>query len=116
MLKTRSFAFRSFRTQRVAFFLFSILIGFQIYIEFLSLQNEPRDIMAIDFVLQEQFDSLKQRERKDQIYPFNPNYISLSKGYQLDFSLEEIERLHRFRNSGKFANSIAEFKAITQVP
>ena len=71
--------------------------------------------MAFDFVLQEQFDSLKQRERKDQIYPFNPNYISLSKGYQLDLSLEEIERLHRFRNSGKFANSVAEFKAVTQV-
>ena len=58
---------------------------------------------------------MKQRERKDQIYPFNPNYISLSKGYQLNLSLEEIERLHRFRNSGKFANSIAEFKAVTQV-
>lgn len=71
--------------------------------------------MAFDFVLQEQIDSLKQRERKDQIYPFNPNYISLSKGYQLDLSLEEIERLHRFRNSGKFANSVAEFKAVTQV-
>ena len=115
MLQKRSFAFRSFRTQRVAFFLFSILIGFQIYLEFFYLQNEPRDIMAFDFVLQEQIDSLKQRERKDQIYPFNPNYISLSKGYQLDLSLEEIERLHRFRNSGKFANSVAEFKAVTQV-
>ena len=115
MSQKRSFAFRSFRTQRVAFFLFSILIGFQIYLEFFYLQNEPRDIMAFDFVLQEQIDSLKQRERKDQIYPFNPNYISLSKGYQLDLSLEEIERLHRFRNSGKFANSVAEFKAVTQV-
>jgi len=71
--------------------------------------------MAFDFVLQEQIDSLKQREIKDQIYPFNPNYISLSKGYQLDLSLKEIERLHRFRNSGKFANSVAEFKAVTQV-
>ena len=115
MSQKRSFAFRSFRTQRVAFFLFSILIGFQIYLEFFYLQNEPRDIMAFDFVLQEQIDSLKQRERKDQIYPFNPNYISLSKGYQLDLFLEEIERLHRFRNSGKFANSVAEFKAVTQV-
>ena len=115
MSQKRSFAFRSFRTQRVAFFLFSILIGFQIYLEFFYLQNEPRDIMAFDFVLQEQIDSLKQRERKDQIYPFNPNYISLSKGYQLNLSLEEIERLHRFRNSGKFANSVAEFKAVTQV-
>ena len=115
MSQKRSFAFRSFRTQRVAFFLFSILIGFQIYLEFFYLQNEPRDIMAFDFVLQEQIDSLKQRERKDQIYPFNPNYISLSKGYQLDLSLKEIERLHRFRNSGKFANSVAEFKAVTQV-
>jgi competence protein ComEA len=28
------------------------LIGFQIYLEFFSLQNEPRDIMAFDFVLQ----------------------------------------------------------------
>ena len=71
--------------------------------------------MAFDFVLQEQIDSLKQRERKDQIYPFNPNYISLSKGYQLNLSLEEIECLHWFGDSGKFANSDAEFKEVTQV-
>jgi hypothetical protein len=43
--------------------------------------------MAFDFVLHEQIDSLKQRERKDQIYPINPNHIFLSKGFQLNLYL-----------------------------
>ncbi|MDB9836068.1 helix-hairpin-helix domain-containing protein [Flavobacteriaceae bacterium] len=115
MLKKRSFAFRSFRTQRVAFFLFSVLIGFQIYLDRNNLEKDAIDILAFDAALQEQIDSAKSKKQQLRIFPFNPNYISLSKGYQLGLSLKEIERLHQYRDSGKFINSVSAFEQITQV-
>ena len=114
MPKKRSFAFRSFRTQRVAFFLFLVLIGFQIYLENTA-PEEAIDILVFDAALQEQIDSAKLQKQQPRIFPFNPNYISLSKGYQLGLSLEEIERLHRYRDTGKFINSVTAFEQITQV-
>ena len=115
MLKKRSFAFRSFRTQRVAFFLFSVLIGFQIYLDRNTLEKDAIDILAFDAALQEQIDLAKSKKQQLRIFPFNPNYISLSKGYQLGLSLKEIERLHQYRDSGKFINSVSAFEQITQV-
>ena len=114
MPKKRSFAFRSFRTQRVAFFLFLVLIGFQIYLENTA-PEEAIDILVFDAALQEQIDSAKLQKQQPRIFPFNPNYISLSKGYQLGLSLEEIKRLHRYRDTGKFINSVTAFEQITQV-
>lgn len=114
MPKKRSFAFRSFRTQRVAFFLFLVLIGFQVYLENTA-PEEAIDILVFDAALQEQIDSAKLQKQQPRIFPFNPNYISLSKGYQLGLSLEEIERLHRYRDTGKFINSVTAFEQITQV-
>lgn len=71
-----------------------------------------QDILAI----QKQIDSLKIVELpKDTIYPFNPNYITDYKGYLLGMSVDEIDRLHAFRNAGKFVNSAEEFRAITQI-
>ncbi len=114
MPKKRSFAFRSFRTQRVAFFLFLVLIGFQIYLEN-NTAEEAIDILVFDAALQEQIDSAKLQKQQPRVFPFNPNYISLSKGYQLGLSLEEIERLHRYRDTGKFINSVLAFEQVTQV-
>ncbi|CAM4345097.1 ComEA family DNA-binding protein [Zobellia nedashkovskayae] len=73
------------------------------------IENEP---------LQARIDSLKVREQlKDsiKIYPFNPNYITDFKGYTLGLSVEEIDRLHDFRNNGKFVNSAEDFQKVTQV-
>ena len=58
---------------------------------------------------------LKTKKQQLRIFPFNPNYISLSKGYQLGLSLKEIDRLHQYRDSGKFINSASAFEQITQV-
>ena len=115
MLKRRSFAFRSFRTQRVAFFLFLVLIGFQIYLDRYTLEKDAMDILAFDAALQEQIDLAKLQKQQPRIFPFNPNYISLSKVYQLGLSVKEIERLHLYRDSGEFINSVAAFEQITQV-
>lgn len=57
----------------------------------------------------------KKRGHKDTIYPFNPNYISDYKGYLLGLSVEQIDKLHAFRKSGKYVNTAADFKRITGV-
>ena len=115
MQDKRSFAFSSFRTQRVTFFLLALLLGLLVYLERNTLKKAPIDLVSLDTELQNHIDSLKLLENKEQIFSFNPNYISLSKGYALGLSLDEIKRLHKFRELGKFANSIEEFKVVTQV-
>jgi DNA uptake protein ComE-like DNA-binding protein len=65
-----------------------------------------------------QIDSLKQValvRAKPKVNPFNPNFISDYKGYQLGLSVQEIDRLHQFRKKGKFVNSAKEFQDITKV-
>lgn len=67
--------------------------------------------------LQSKIDALKAKKtvNKDTIYPFDPNYISDYKGYTLGLSTKEIDRLHKFRKSGKYINSVADFKQVTGV-
>lgn len=67
--------------------------------------------------LQPKIDSLKSLagEKRDTIYPFNPNFISDYKGYTLGLSLAEIKRLHDFRKTGKYVNSAEDFQDVTKV-
>ena len=65
-----------------------------------------------------QLDSLEKHNTPQpdyKIYPFNPNFISDYKGYLLGMSIEEIDRLHEFRATGKYLNSVQEFQKITGV-
>ncbi|WP_372793314.1 ComEA family DNA-binding protein, partial [Lutibacter sp.] len=50
-----------------------------------------------------------------KIYPFNPNFITDYKGYQLGMSIQEIDKLNSFRKSGNYINSIEQFQKITNV-
>lgn len=67
--------------------------------------------------LQVGIDSLKakQANKEFKIYPFNPNYISDYKGYQLGMSVAEIDRLHKFRETNEFINSPDDFQKVTKV-
>lgn len=67
--------------------------------------------------LQPKIDSLKAiaGEKRDTVYPFNPNFISDYKGYTLGLSLAEIKRLHDFRKTGKYVNSAEDFQDVTKV-
>ncbi|MFA9190373.1 helix-hairpin-helix domain-containing protein [Flavobacterium sp. FZUC8N2.13] len=56
---------------------------------------------------------LKQQTIK--LYPFNPNFITDYKGYQLGMSVEEIDKLQAFRKENKYVNSVKEFQLITGV-
>ena len=67
--------------------------------------------------LQSEIDSLKEEKIKKQnkVFPFNPNFISDYKGERLGMSLEEIDRLHKFREQNKYVNSAEEFQEVTKV-
>lgn len=69
-------------------------------------------------VLEQTIDSLKQvqlAKGTSKIYPFNPNFITDYKGYQLGMSTAEIDRLLAFRKKNQFVNSAIEFQKITGV-
>ncbi len=71
------------------------------------------EILAV----QKEIDSLrlaKIESQKPKLYPFNPNFITDFKGYTLGMSLEEIDRLHAFREQNKWINSIEDFKNVTK--
>ena len=56
-----------------------------------------------------------QKKRNNIIHPFNPNYLTDYRAYVLGIDKNTIDRLFAFRKSGKFINSAAEFKRITQM-
>ena len=56
-----------------------------------------------------------QNNNNNIIYPFNPNYLTDYRAYVLGIDDNTIDRLFAFRKSGKFINSAAEFKRITQM-
>ncbi len=67
-------------------------------------------------IVTHRIDSLKAiTNQKPTIFPFNPNYISDFKGYQLGMSVEEIDKLLAFRKTGAFVNSAKEFQEVTAI-
>lgn len=102
----------------ILFLLFLIII---LQAAYYFLRFTPKNAIDDKAYLNEQFikelDSLEVLSKKDtlQIFPFNPNYISDFKGYQLGMSVAEIDRLLKFRETGKFVNSAQEFQKITKV-
>lgn len=105
------------KQQRGIFVLMILLIIF--LSGYIYLKNMPKEVLVIEdtSAYQSKLDSLVaiQQRRRDTIYPFNPNYITDYRGYKLGLSVEEIDRLHRFRESGKWVNSKKEFQQVTQV-
>lgn len=67
--------------------------------------------------LQSKLDSIRllQESKELIIHPFNPNYISDYKGYQLGLSVEQIDKLVAFRAMGEFVNSANDFQRVTGV-
>lgn len=83
----------------------------------LSEKNEVVGL-KVDHKMQAQIDELKKKAlQKDtiKIYPFNPNFITDYKGYTIGMSVDEIDRLHNFRNTEKYVNSAKEFQIVTKI-
>ncbi len=69
-------------------------------------------------LLEYKLDSLKKVANstpKPRIFPFNPNYLTDFKGYQLGLSTDQIDRLFAFRKKGKFINTAKEFQNVTGI-
>lgn len=80
-----------------------------------SFTNETADY-KVDAKTQLQIDSLKQLElKKFDLQPFNPNFINDYKGFKLGMTTAEIDKLLKFRSTGKYVNSVAEFQQVTGV-
>ena len=108
------------RQRNGIFFLLLIIVIFQtsfFLVDFSS--NKPTDFSQNEIAdFKKEQDSLINiaiQENKPKIFPFNPNYINDFKGYQLGMNVDEIDRLITFRKSGKFINSIKQFKIVTKV-
>lgn len=109
------------KRQRIGvFILFVIIVSLQLVL-FFAPQNDlfsftPDKISLKSF--EKEFEALHQKsveESKSKIYPFNPNFITLYKGYTLGMSVEEIERLQIFRAKDRWLNSAKEFQQVTGV-
>lgn len=97
-------------------FIILLQIGYFLWKSFSS--DDQVDGFQVDSETQVKIDKLKENAlRKDsvKIYPFNPNFITDYKGYTLGMSVEEIDRLHKFRRTKKYVNSPEDFQQITQV-
>jgi DNA uptake protein ComE-like DNA-binding protein len=94
--------------------LLSLAIAFYAY---RVTRPEPTLQLVDTSAYQVKIDSLQlvANRRKDTIYPFNPNYITDYRGYKLGLSTAQLDRLFRFRESGKWVNSAQDFKTVTQV-
>ena len=87
-----------------------------------QLKNTPSVYMGVDSLAQQKIDSLKILKEKEQsppyvqkIYPFNPNFLKEGKAYRLGISAEEFDRLMAYRSSGKWINSVDDFKRVTRM-
>lgn len=122
-MKPFQFFFGFTKDQRkgiMALFILIILFqaGYFIFtaIDFTSEKEKSAEEKAW-LALQLEIDALKSKKAntKDSIYPFNPNFISDYKGYMLGLSVNQIDRLHKFRESGKYINTVTDFQKVTGV-
>ena len=101
-------------------FLLASIIGLQLLFHFINFGDNGLVTLnqAKMSFYQHQLDSLKKiylEDKKYTIYPFNPNYISDHKGYQLGMKTKEIDRLLAHRNKRLFVNSAKEFQEVTKI-
>ncbi|WP_291967137.1 ComEA family DNA-binding protein [Maribacter sp.] len=97
------------------FFLIAVQLGYYFYNKNTLSKAAP---LQFESGLQAEIDSLKiLASIKDsvRIYPFNPNFITDFKGYTIGMSVEEIDRLYKFRKKDKYVNSAKEFQDVTKI-
>lgn len=105
---------------------FIVFIGGVIVLEVilcLLAYQQPKTVVAYKIHIKEQqqiqsqIDSLRlvMLNKKDTIYPFNPNFNPNFKGYILEMTTAEIDRLIAFRATNQYVNSVRDFQQVTQV-
>ena len=100
------------------FFLLLIILMLQGAYYFISSRpSKTNELLVLNESEQAQLDSLRNSIalHSEKIFPFNPNYINDYKGYQLGLTIEQLDRLQKYRSAGSFVNSAAEFQLVTQI-
>ena len=105
----------SVQRKTIAVFFILFFLGMLLYFRLQKQSIPVRGMLELDVQLQHTIDSLKAIESPKIIYPFNPNFISDQRGYFLDLSPQEIDRLHAYRKQGKWINSVRDFQKVTGV-
>jgi len=108
------------KNQRNGILLLIIIIFLQLILHFKNFDSQQLVDLSQPKITSynKQLDSLKKKsskKKKFKIYPFNPNYISDYKGYQLGMNVDEIDRLLAHREQKLYVNSAKEFQTITKV-
>ncbi|WP_243641759.1 ComEA family DNA-binding protein [Maribacter algicola] len=117
-MKKSHFKFTKQERSGIFFLLLLIVLvqaSFWLYNHFSNVYFEP---IVLDKEMQEKIDNIKEESKKSdslKLHPFNPNFISDFKGYTLGLSVDEIDRLHRFRDRDLYVNSKEEFQEVTGV-
>ncbi len=112
--------FKISRLQQVGIIsLLLLIIVLQLLYYKLDFSKPIRDINTPEIVkLQQEVDSLKVlkfEDSKPKIYPFNPNFITDYKAYQLGISTAAFDRLQAFRAQDKWINSPKQFQQVTKI-
>lgn len=121
-MKAFRFFFRFTKDQQKGILvLFGLIIVFQIIyfiltsFDFTSEEEKSKEEKEW-LAHQDEINALKRKtSHKDTIYPFNPNFITDYKGYILGLSTSQLDKLHAYRASGRFINSVSDFKQVTGV-
>lgn len=108
------------RQRNGVFFLILLIVLLQIayyLIDFSSPQIVESNTKEMNSFIKEidSLEVLKETMNSPKIYPFNPNYITDYKGYQLGLSVNEIDKLLKYRATGNYINSEKQFQQITGV-
>ena len=121
MKKIKSYFLFSTQQRTGIFLLLICIVAIQLGWFFYNTTSSSNDLQTQEekqwLGLQSQIDSLKtlSSEKKYEIRPFNPNFISDYKGYKLGMSVAQIDRLFAFRKTNQYVNSAKEFQAVTKV-
>ena len=108
------FGFRFTRIQKAVLLFLALILILQL-IAFFGFQRQRIEVGFVENkALQEKWDRSKQ-ENRSTIYPFNHNFISSYKDYQLDLSAAEYQAIVAWRQENNYFTSIAEFQAVTKV-
>jgi DNA uptake protein ComE-like DNA-binding protein len=100
----------------LVFFILTLQILFLFWPQKASLLDSRNETLQLSF--ESEYRILQQQELKNKIpklRPFNPNFITDYKGYTLGMSLDEIQRLNKFRSGGHWVNSVRDFQKITGI-
>lgn len=113
------FTFNKRQRSEILLLLFLIVSAMCVYwfVDF-SEENTFDTSSSEIITIEKELDSLrllKSENGKPKIYPFNPNFITDYRGYTLGMSNEEIDRLLKYRQEGKWINSASDFKNVTKV-